>query len=164
MLKRTYDQQVCSIAGALELVGERWTILILRDVFLGIRRFDDLQRELGIARNVLRDRLNLLVEQGILEKRRYQERPERFEYRLTEKGLDLWPVIHALMSWGDKHGVVPAGPPTIIEHRDCGGHVDENRMCEKCGAIVGPRDIWAKPGPGATPDHPWYTARALATR
>jgi DNA-binding HxlR family transcriptional regulator len=164
VLKRTYDQQVCSIAGALELVGERWTLLILRDVFLGIRRFDDLQRELGIARNVLRDRLNLLVEEGILERARYQERPERFEYRLTEKGIDLWPVMHSLMSWGDKHGLVEAGPPTVVEHRECGGRIGADRRCEQCGALVGGRDVVARPGPGATPGHPWHTARALATR
>jgi len=164
LLKRTYENQVCSIAGALELIGERWTLLILRDVFLGIRRFDDLQRELGIARNVLRDRLNLLVDAGILEKQRYQERPERFDYRLTEKGIDLWPVMHAIMSWGDKHGVVDGGPPTIVEHRDCGGHIDANRVCERCGELVGPRQVVAKPGPGAAPGHPWHTARELARR
>jgi DNA-binding HxlR family transcriptional regulator len=164
VLKRTYDNQVCSIAGTLELIGERWTILILRDVFLGIRRFDDLQRELGIARNVLRDRLNLLVEEGILEKRLYQERPERFDYRLTEKGIDLWPVMHSIMSWGDKHRVAGAGPPTIIEHRDCGGRIDENRVCASCGEIVGARQVVATPGPGASQDHPWHTARELATR
>jgi DNA-binding HxlR family transcriptional regulator len=164
VLKRTYENQVCSIAGTLELIGERWTILILRDVFLGIRRFDDLQRELGIARNVLRDRLNLLVEEGILEKHLYQERPERFDYRLTEKGLDLWPVLHAVMAWGDKHRVTPDGPPTVIEHRDCGGLIDEHRTCDRCGEAVGSRDVVAKPGPGAGPDHPWYTARELATR
>src|ERR687890_1802301 len=103
VLKRTYDAQVCSIAGTLELIGERWTLLILRDVFLGIRRFDDLQRELGVARNVLRDRLRLLVDEGVLSRERYQERPERFEYRLTDKGRDLWPVLVALMKWGDKY-------------------------------------------------------------
>jgi DNA-binding HxlR family transcriptional regulator len=164
VLKRTYENQVCSIAGTLELIGERWTLLILRDVFLGIRRFDDLQRELGIARNVLRDRLNLLVEAGILEKHPYQERPPRFDYRLTEKGLDLWPVMHAMMSWGDKHALVEGGPPTLIEHRDCGGHVDGDRVCEDCGAVVGAREVTARPGPGARPDHPWHTARDLARR
>lgn len=164
MLKRTYESQVCSIASTLELVGERWTVLILRDVFLGVRRFDDLQRELGIARNVLRDRLNLLVDEGILEKRRYQERPERFDYRLTEKGIDLWPAMHALMSWGDKHAPVPGGPPTIVEHRDCGGRIDENRACARCGATVAGREVIAKPGPGAPPDHPWHTAQELARR
>ncbi|MFL5846169.1 MAG: winged helix-turn-helix transcriptional regulator [Solirubrobacteraceae bacterium] len=164
MLKRTYENQVCSIAGTLELIGERWTLLILRDIFLGIRRFDDLQRELGIARNVLRDRLNLLVDADILEKRPYQERPPRFDYRLTEKGIDLWPVMHSMMSWGDKHTAGDDGPPTVVEHRDCGGRIDEHAVCEKCGEPVGARDVRAKPGPGAPPDHPWHTARALAHR
>src|SRR3954469_2905422 len=93
MLGNSYDDQVCSIARTLELIGERWTILIVRDAFLGVRRFDELQRSLGIARNVLQNRLERLVEHGILERVRYQERPERFEYRLTEKGIDLWPVL-----------------------------------------------------------------------
>src|SRR4029453_4454726 len=91
---------------------ERWTLLVLRDVFLGIRRFDDFQRDLGVARNVLADRLARLVDEGILERRRYQERPERFEYRLTDKGRDLWPVIFALASWGDAHAA-PDGPPRL---------------------------------------------------
>src|SRR3954453_4732996 len=103
MLGNSYDDQVCSIARTLELIGERWTILIVRDAFLGVRRFDDFQRSLGIARNVLQNRLERLVEHEILERARYQERPERFEYRLTEKGLDLWPVLVSLISWGDRH-------------------------------------------------------------
>jgi DNA-binding HxlR family transcriptional regulator len=163
VLKRTYENQVCSIAGALEVVGERWSLLILRDVFLGIHRFDDLQRGLGIARNVLRDRLNLLVDEGILEKQRYQERPERFEYRLTEKGNDLWPALHAIMAWGDKHAQPAAGPPTIVEHRGCGGHIDGDRRCERCGEVVATaREVIAKPGPGAVPGHPLL--RAASTR
>src|SRR6476659_10471164 len=101
MLGRLYDDQTCSVARSLEVVGERWTLLVLRDAFLGIRRFDDFQRSLGVARNVLQNRLERLVEHGILERARYQERPERFEYRLTEKGLDLWPVIVSLISFGD---------------------------------------------------------------
>ena len=155
MLKRTYDNQVCSIAGALGLIGERWSLLVIRDVFLGLHRFDDVQRSLGIARNVLRDRLKLLVDEGILERRRYQERPERFEYHLTEKGRDLWPVLHGLMVWGDKHVPPhPAGPPTLVEHRGCGGHIDEHARCTRCGAVVGALDVRAKPGPGAVPGHP----------
>src|SRR3954447_6582854 len=121
MLKRSYDGQVCSIAGALELIGERWTLLIVRDLFLGVRRFDDLQRDLGIARNVLRDRLNRLVDEGVVRRRRYQERPERFEYVLTEKGVDLWPVLHSVMRWGDRYAAPEAGPATLVEHRGCGG-------------------------------------------
>src|SRR3982750_1007871 len=110
MLNRTYENQVCSIARALEIVGERWTILIVRDAFLGVRRFDDFQRSLGIARNVLADRPDRLVGAGIFERRRYQDRPPRYEYRLTERGHDLHPVIFSLMKWGDKHAA-PNGPP-----------------------------------------------------
>src|SRR5215204_3268371 len=99
MLHNTYEGQTCSVARALELVGERWTLLVLRDAFLGVRRFDDFQRSLGVARNVLQTRLERLVEEDLLERRLYQERPARYEYRLTEKGLDLWPALVALMKW-----------------------------------------------------------------
>src|SRR6266511_5373666 len=107
MLQRTYKNQNCSIARALELVGERWTLLIIRDAFLGLRRFDQFQRSLGVARNVLTDRLNRLVEEGILRRVPYQERPVRFEYRLTDKGRELWPVMMTLMQWGDRHYIEP---------------------------------------------------------
>jgi DNA-binding HxlR family transcriptional regulator len=148
MLPRTYDTQVCSIARTLEVVGERWTLLILRDALLGIRRFDDFQADLGIARNVLTDRLGRLVEAGVLERRAYSERPLRHEYRLTDKGRDLWPVVHALARWGDKHEA-PGGPPRLFVHRDCGGAIDDHRICEACGAAVEVRDVQALPGPGA---------------
>lgn len=151
MLGNTYDNQVCSIARTLELIGERWTLLIVRDAFLGVRRFDDFQRSLGIARNVLQGRLERLVEHGILERVRYQERPERFEYRLTEKGLDLWPVLVSLISWGDRHAA-DAGPPVLLEHRGCGGRVNDRRICESCGALLGPRDVNARPGPALRSD------------
>jgi DNA-binding HxlR family transcriptional regulator len=146
MLGNSYDNQVCSIARTLELIGERWTLLIVRDAFLGVRRFDELQRNLGIARNVLQNRLERLVEHGILKRVRYQERPERFEYRLTEKGIDLWPVLVSLISWGDRYAA-PDGPPVILEHRDCGGRVNDRRICEECGALLGPRDVTPRPGP-----------------
>jgi DNA-binding HxlR family transcriptional regulator len=149
VLHRTYDTQNCSIARTLEVVGERWTLLVLRDAFLGVRRFDDFQRDLGVARNVLAERLSRLVDQGLLEKRRYQERPERFEYRLTQKGRDLWPVIHALASWGDEHAA-PAGPPRLFLHRDCGGRVSDRRLCEKCGAELDVRDVEVRDGPGVS--------------
>lgn len=138
------------MARALEVVGERWTILILRDAFLGVRRFDDFQRNLGVARNVLNTRLQRLVDAGLLERRRYQERPERFEYRLTDKGVDLWPAVVALMQWGDRHAPSPAGPPLVLRHRGCGGEVDPHRRCSDCGAALGPRDVMATPGPGAS--------------
>jgi DNA-binding HxlR family transcriptional regulator len=165
MLKNDYENQECSIAGALEVVGERWSLLIVRDILLGLRRFDELQSHLGIARNVLQTRLTRLTEQGVIERRPYQERPPRHEYRLTEKGLDLWPTMVALMQWGDRHAVPPGGPPVVLEHRGCGGSVDEHRVCERCGEKLSIRDAWAKPGPGAPPDHPLlrrHEARAAA--
>ena len=137
VLRSDYDNQVCSIARSLEVVGERWTILVLREVFLGVRRFDEIQNDLGIARNVLTSRLEKLVGEGVLEKRRYSERPPRFEYVLTEKGLDLWPVVVSLMQWGDRHEAPPEGPPVVLTHRDCGGEVTSHRTCERCGAALG---------------------------
>jgi DNA-binding HxlR family transcriptional regulator len=154
MLNRDYENQVCTIAGALEVVGERWSLLIIRDVFLGLRRFDQLQANLGIARNVLQTRLTRLVEQGVLEKRRYSDHPPRSEYRLTEKGLDLWPTLVALMYWGDAYAAPAAGPPVVLEHRGCGGAVDAHRTCVACGERLQVRDVWAKPGPGIAPGHP----------
>jgi DNA-binding HxlR family transcriptional regulator len=162
MLGSDYDSQVCSIAGALGVVGERWSLLIVRNVFLGLRRFDEIQENLGIARNVLQTRLTRLIDQGVLEKRLYQERPPRHEYRLTQKGLDLWPTLVALMQWGDRYAVPPAGPVVLLEHRDCGGAVDEHRVCEKCGAKLSVRDARAVPGPGAPPNHPLLAREARA--
>jgi DNA-binding HxlR family transcriptional regulator len=135
MLKRDYPTQYCSVASTLEIIGERWTILILRDVFLGIRRFEDLQRDLGVARNILQARLERLVEHGVLVKRPYQERPLRHEYRLTEKGADLWPVLVALLQWGDRYAL-SGERPMILEHRNCGGELDDRRRCQTCGADV----------------------------
>jgi DNA-binding HxlR family transcriptional regulator len=149
MLPRTYDTQVCSIARALEVLGDRWTLLIIRDAFMGVRRFDDFQRSLDVARNVLTDRLARLVDEGVLERVRYQERPERFEYRLTAKGIDLWPTTMALLQWGDRHYASEVGRPRIVRHRDCGGEVSRHLTCERCGAELGPRDVIAAPGPGA---------------
>src|SRR5271155_887434 len=136
MLKRDYPTQYCPVASTLEVIGERWTLLIIRDVFLGIRRFDDLQRDLGVARNVLQVRLERLVEEGILVKRPYQERPLRSEYRLTEKGADLWPVLVAMLQWGDRHALGGGERPMILQHRDCGGELDDRRRCLTCGADV----------------------------
>src|SRR3981189_3485252 len=114
MLRNDYGGQICSIPATLEVVGERWSLLIVREVFLGVRRFEEMQADLGIARNVLQTRLTRLVEQGVLEKRLYQERPVRHEYLLTDKGLDLWPTIVALMRWGDEHVPRAGGPPVIL--------------------------------------------------
>ena len=147
MLPRTYDDQVCSVARTLELIGDRWTMLVIREAFMGTRRFDDYQRNLGCARNVLTDRLGRLVDAGILRRRPYQERPPRFEYRLARKGVELWPTIMMLMSWGDRH-LAPEGPPVVIVHDGCGGRLDERLHCDRCGAELGPSDVHAEPGPG----------------
>jgi DNA-binding HxlR family transcriptional regulator len=149
MLGRTYDTQVCSVARTLELVGERWTLLIVRDAFLGVRRFGDFADRLGVARNVLQDRLERLVEAGVLEKVPYQERPLRHEYRLTDMGRDLWPSIVALLQFGDKHLPTEAGPPMLLLHRDCGGELDDRRVCRACGTALDLQDVRAVPGPGA---------------
>ena len=148
MLPRTYDAQHCSIARALEVLGDRWTLLVIRDAFLGVRRFDDFQRDLGVARNVLTDRLGRLVEEGVLERVRYQERPERFEYRLTEKGRDLWPVTMALLRWGDRH-YASEGPPGSSATAAAAASVTERLRCDRCGADLELRDVEAVFGPGA---------------
>jgi DNA-binding HxlR family transcriptional regulator len=148
MLKREYDQ-VCSIARTLEVLGERWTLLVIRDVFNGRRRFDQIQENLGVARNVLSARLARLVDEGILEKRPYQERPPRYEYFLTEKGLDLWPVMITLLHWGDRHLAEDDGPPMLIRHKNCGGLVDDRGTCAECGQRLTARDAYTEHGPGA---------------
>jgi DNA-binding HxlR family transcriptional regulator len=149
MLGNDYREQNCSIARSLELVGERWTILVLRDVFLGVRRFDALRESLGIARNVLASRLERLVSEGVLEKIPYRERPLRHEYRLTAKGLDLWPVVVELLRWGDRHLASAEGPPIVLRHRGCGGVLGERRICTRCGAPLEVGDVRAEAGPGA---------------
>ncbi len=147
MLGRTYDSQICSVAGSLEVVGERWTLLIIRDAFMGARRFEEYQRRTGMARNILAARLNRLVDEGILERAAYQEHPVRYEYRLTEKGIDLWPVIVSLLHWGNRY-VYPGRAPVLLVHKQCGGAVSEHRICETCGALLGPRDVEARAGIG----------------
>jgi len=149
VLPRTYDNQVWSIARTLEVMGDRWTMLVIRDAFRNRRRFDEFQASLGCARNVLADRLARLVDEGILEKRLYNERPERFEYQLTDKGLDLWPVLVTLMKWGDHHAPSPGGPPMRIVHRGCGGEITERLTCSLCGEPLEPGLVTAEPGPGA---------------
>jgi DNA-binding HxlR family transcriptional regulator len=149
MLPRTYEGKACSIARALEVLGERWTLLVLRESFWRVRRFEDFQRNLGIARNVLTDRLGRLVDEGILSREPYQDRPARFEYRLTDKGRELWPVMMTLMQWGDRYYAESDGPPVVVHHRDCGGEVTGHLTCAKCGAELGPRDVTAQAGPGA---------------
>lgn len=158
MLPRTYDDQVCSIARALELVGDRWTLLVIRDAFMGTRRFDDFQRSLGCARNVLTDRLARLVDAEIMRRVLYQEHPRRYEYRLTRRGVELWPAMMTLKAWGDRY-LAPDGPPMLIRHQDCGGVLDERLHCSRCRAELGPADVYAEPGPGVDDE-----ATAVSTR
>jgi DNA-binding HxlR family transcriptional regulator len=148
VLGRDYPNQLCSIANSLEVIGERWSLLIVRDVFNGNRRFGELQSSLGVARNVLSARLQRLLDEDILERRRYQESPERYEYFLTEKGLDLWPSLIALLHWGDRYSPSPDGPPMLIVHKECGGGVSDRGICESCGQVLHARNAKALPGPG----------------
>ncbi|HYT52632.1 MAG TPA: helix-turn-helix domain-containing protein [Gaiellaceae bacterium] len=145
MLKRTYEGQTCSIARALELVGERWTLLIIRDAFLGLRRFDQFQDSLGVARNVLTNRLNRLVEEGILERTAYSERPPRFEYRLTEKGRDLGVALLALMQWGDRH--LSEKPPRIARRRSDRSRITA-ALVARDDSVVRPAEVEIVAGPG----------------
>jgi DNA-binding HxlR family transcriptional regulator len=164
VLRHDYPGQVCSIAKALEVIGERWSLLIVRDVMNGRRRFDELQKGLGIARNVLSTRLQHLVEEDILERRPYQSGPERYEYFLTEKGLDLWPSLVALLGWGDRHSPTPAGPPMLIVHKGCGGPVNDRGVCESCGELLHARSARALPGPGLGDEEPAPNLVAAAGR
>lgn len=143
----------CSVARALDVVGDKWTLLVLRDAFNGVRRFDDLQRRLGAARTVLSARLATLVEQGVLDKVPYREpgQRERDEYRLTEKGRDLQPVVVALLKFGDKHLADPDGPPVDLYHRDCGAPVGVRFVCEEGHVLESPRELRSAAGPGARP-------------
>jgi DNA-binding HxlR family transcriptional regulator len=148
MLRADYPGQACSIAKSLEVIGERWSLLIVRDVMNGNRRFGELQTSLGIARNVLSARLQRLVDEDILERRAYQESPPRHEYFLTEKGLDLWPALIALLHWGDRYSTGPEGPTKVIVHKECGGEVSERGICERCGELLTARDARQIAGPG----------------
>jgi DNA-binding HxlR family transcriptional regulator len=145
VLRRDYEGQNCSIARALEIVGERWTLLIVRDVFLGLRRFDELQQNLGIARNVLADRLNRLVEAGVLERVPYSERPERFEYRLTRKGRDLNIALSGLRQWGDKY--LSHKPPRVLRRTSDRKPVVA-ALVPKGTSVLGPDEVELVPGPG----------------
>jgi DNA-binding HxlR family transcriptional regulator len=148
VLNREYETQTCSVARSLEVVGERWSLLIVRSVGQGVVRFDDLKETLGITRSVLTTRLQHLCDEGVLERRQYSDRPPRFEYHLTAKGKELWPVLMHLAKWGDKH-YAPAGPPLLIEHAGCGGHPDDHLFCDRCGASLSLENVGAKAGPGA---------------
>jgi DNA-binding HxlR family transcriptional regulator len=133
-----YSQQVCSVAATLEVVGDPWTLLILRDAFIGVRRFEQWQEGLGVARNVLAARLKSLVGHGVLEKRAYSDRPRRYEYWLTAKGLDLFDVLVAMAAWGDRHVYGDLERPVTFLHLACGCRLTPGLVCKACGGDIGP--------------------------
>jgi DNA-binding HxlR family transcriptional regulator len=148
MSKTNFGDFSCSIARTLDAIGERWTFLILRDVFLGVTRFDDIQRDLGIARNVLAERLESLVWDGVLERRAYQERPPRYEYVLTDKGRDLQSVLFAMVAWGDRWQSRKSGPPIKLRHEKCGADTTAEVVCSCCGEPLDADEVTARGGPG----------------
>src|SRR6202044_1153096 len=143
MERKSFADMECSVAQCLEVVGEWWSMLVVRDAFLGVTRFDDFQRRLGISRNILNDRLNTLVDAGVLVRVPYSEHPPRHDYRLTDKGRDLWPVLTAMRQWGDRH-VAPSGPPLVVTHKACGSSAAVMLVCGSCGERLGPRDVEAR--------------------
>ena len=131
----------CSVARSVAVIGDRWTLMLLRDCFLGIRRFEDFERRLGISRSVIAERLKTLTDEGVLRRDAYQDRPVRHEYRLTEKGLALHPVMMAIVHWGDVHYAGDQAPPLIHRHKACGCDFTPVQTCSECGEPVGARDV-----------------------
>jgi DNA-binding HxlR family transcriptional regulator len=149
MLGRTYDRENCSAARALEVVGERWSLLIIRNaMFAGSTRFTEFQRKLGVAPNILSSRLDRFVEAGLMETRPLAGDSETHQYVLTSKGLDLQGVIVALTEWGDRWAA-PQGPPIVFEHEGCGGRIHQQLRCEDCDTRPAPAQVTTRPGPGA---------------
>jgi DNA-binding HxlR family transcriptional regulator len=159
-LGQGYPGQRCSLARTLELVGERWTMLVLRDCFFGVRRFNDLQLHLDVPRAVLAARLSVLVDGGVLRRETYA--PGRDEYVLTPRGLDLWPALHALMEWGESAS--PRGRVRILRHVDCGTDLDVRGACTTCGSIPAVADLEIRPGPNVRGDRPRTDAVSVALR
>lgn len=149
MVWRSFGRENCTLEATASIVGDRQTLLVLREGFLRVRRFGELQRNTGLARNILADRLQALVGNGILERREYQTRPQRFEYRLTQKGLDLYPILLGLMEWGAKYETGEEGPLVELRHTACGTVGLPHLACPGCGEPVTARDMEALPGAGA---------------
>jgi DNA-binding HxlR family transcriptional regulator len=149
MRQTSFANMHCSLARSLEKVGDWWTPLILRDVFLGLNRFDDLAADLGISRNMLTTRLGVLVESGIVERLRYSERPPRYRYVLTQAGRELVPVLTALTAWGDRWATPPGGPPAIHRHTRCGQAFTPTVTCSECGVPLSTDELEILPGSGA---------------
>src|SRR3954451_14699349 len=164
MLGKTYEDQVCSIARALEVVGERWSLLIIRNaLFAGSTRYSDFQRSLGIATNILKSRLDGFVDAGIMRRQQYSEQPELYEYLLTEKGSDLAPALIALTEWGDRWSA-PDGPPILYSHTVCGSDVSHEVVCATCGRVEDSAEVLALPGPGMPAERVERMERRTADR
>ncbi len=148
---RSVGETNCSVARTLAVIGERWTMLILREAFMGHRRFDEFQRNTGIARNILASRLRALVSHGILERSENEGDHARVEYRLTKKGMDLYPVMVAMLRWGDRWLCGDKGPPLTLVHRGCGAKTTPALVCPNCGEPVSARDMMAVPRRAARP-------------
>lgn len=148
MRRKSFQEMACSVAQFLEVAGEWWTMLIVRDAFLGVTRFDDFHERLGISRNVLTQRLEHLIEHGVLTREAYQDKPARYDYRLTDKGRTMWPVLNAMRQWGDQWAA-PDGPPVIVTHSACGQPATAVHVCSHCGDPLTSRDLRASAGPGA---------------
>ena len=146
-----YDSANCAIGATVAIIGERSTFLVLREAFSGVRRFGDIQRRTGAPRQILSDRLSRLVHEGLLRRVPYQEAGQRarHEYRLTGKGLDLYPIMVALMHWGDRYATGPEGPPVLLTHRGCGEPVHLELTCDAGHELTSPREVTTVPGPGA---------------
>lgn len=145
-LGKDYPRQDCGLARAMEIIGERWTLLVLRDCLLGVRRFSDLRIRLDAPRAVLAERLSALVAAGLLERRPY--RTGRDEYLPTERALALWPAIHGLICWGEQQSPASGGRRRLFQHADCGTDLDESARCPRCATLPAPSDVITRPGPG----------------
>lgn len=135
------SSQACSVARALSVVGDAWSLMVVRELFLGSRKFDEILAHTGVSPHLLSVRLKALEADGVIDRRAYQERPVRYEYRLTRKGRDLWPVITALRQWADRWGEWPHGPPVKVRHKACGHISTTKAVCTHCGEEVGPHDV-----------------------
>jgi DNA-binding HxlR family transcriptional regulator len=146
-----WSVDACTVGRAMEILGERWTVVVLREIFSGIRRFDDMRVRTGIPRQVLTNRLAMLVDNGVLRREPYREPGARVrhEYRLTAKGFDLYPVLVAVAAWGDRYLADPPGPPLEFVHRDCGSPVHAGIRCAQGHEVTDYREVLPRPGPGA---------------
>jgi DNA-binding HxlR family transcriptional regulator len=156
------EEEPCSVARTVAVIGDRWTLLVLRDCFLRVRRFEDFQAGLGVTRHVLADRLRKLVRHGVLRRVPYQARPKRYEYILTQKGLDLYPIVMSIVHWGDVHMVDERGRPRLYEHKVCGKMFDPVMTCSGCGKPLSAKEVHVHDGPGIGPPAKVRASRAAA--